>query len=117
MSEAVTAAVDRNVAEVAAVLRLLGNERRLMVLCKLIEEREMTVGSLAVGVGLTQSALSQHLAKMRDDGLVTFRREAQTIWYRIDDPRIERLIETLHALYCRRSRREPAARKGRASAC
>ena len=91
-------------ANVAAILQTLGNEKRLLVLCRLVEQGEATVGSLASIVGLGQSALSQHLAKMREEGLVTTRRDAQTIWYRLADPRIERLLETLHDLYCRGSK-------------
>ena len=87
--------------EVAGILRALANERRLMILCKLVEWGEGNVNSLAEAVGLSQSALSQHLAKMRDEGLVTFRRESQTLWYRIADPRIEELFATLHRLYCK----------------
>lgn len=87
-------------AEVANILRALANERRLMILCKLVEWGEANVGTLADAVGLSQSALSQHLAKMREEGLVTFRRDAQTIWYRISDPRIEQLFATLHDIFC-----------------
>ena len=87
--------------EVAGILRALANERRLMILCKLVEWGEANVSSLAEAVGLSQSALSQHLAKMRDEGIVTFRRESQTLWYRIADPRIETLFATLHKLFCR----------------
>ena len=87
--------------EVAGILRALANERRLMILCKLVEWGEANVNSLAEAVGLSQSALSQHLAKMRDEGLVTYRRESQTLWYRIADPRIEDLFATLHRLYCK----------------
>ena len=90
-----------NARDVANVLRALGNERRLMVLCKLVEVGEATVGSLVEAVGLSQSALSQHLAKMREEGIVTFRRESQTLWYRIADRRIEKLMAELHRLYCR----------------
>ena len=92
---------ERKAAEVADLLRALANERRLMILCKLVEWGEANVTSLAEAVGLSQSALSQHLAKMRDEGIVTFRRESQTLWYRIADPRIEQLFATLHTLYCR----------------
>jgi len=92
-----------NALEVAEILRALGNERRLMILCKLVEAGEMTVGSLVEAVGLSQSALSQHLAKMRDENIVTFRRDSQTLWYRIADPRIEQLMAELHRLYCRTS--------------
>ena len=59
------------------------------------------MNALAEAVGLSQSALSQHLAKMREEGLVAYRRESQTLWYRIADPRIEDLLATLHRLYCR----------------
>ena len=92
--------IEKAAAEVAGTLRALANERRLMILCKLVEWGEGTVKSLAETVGLSQSALSQHLAKMREEGLVTYRRESQTLWYRISDPRIEDLLATLHKLYC-----------------
>jgi ArsR family transcriptional regulator len=93
-------------AEVADVLRALANERRLMVLCKLVEWGEANVNTLAEAVGLSQSALSQHLAKMRDEGIVAFRRESQTIWYRVADPRVEQLLATLYDLYCRETAAE-----------
>ncbi len=86
--------------EVADLLRALANDRRLLILCKLVEMGEATVGSLAEDVCLSQSALSQHLARMREEGIVTFRRDAQTLWYRIADPRVETLLATLHRLYC-----------------
>ena len=89
-----------NAAHVADVLRALANERRLMILCKLVEWGEATVGTLAEAVGLSQSALSQHLAKMRDEGIVAYRRESQTLWYRIADPRTEMLLGHLQQLYC-----------------
>jgi ArsR family transcriptional regulator len=95
------ATFEANAVQVAQVLRALANERRLMILCKLVEWGEAAAGSLAEAVGLSQSALSQHLAKMREEGLVTFRRESQTLWYRIADPRIEQLLATLHRLFCR----------------
>ena len=87
--------------EVAAILGALANERRLMILCRLVEWGEANVTALATEARLSQSALSQHLAKMRQEGLVTFRRDAQTLWYRIADPRIEQLFATLHHLFCR----------------
>lgn len=87
-------------AEVADVLRALANERRLMILCKLVEWGEGSVNALAEAVGLSQSALSQHLAKMRAEGLIAYRRESQTLWYRIADSRIEQLFATLHRLFC-----------------
>lgn len=103
--------LERDVTIVADILRALSNERRLMILCKLVEWGEANVGTLAGAVGLSQSALSQHLAKMRDEGLLAFRRESQTVWYRIADPRIERLFATLHELFCRHPRK--SNKKGR----
>ena len=97
--------LENNAEEVADILRALANERRLMILCQLVEYGEATVGSLVDAVGISQSALSQHLAKMREEGIVAFRRDSQTIWYRIADPRIEQLFATLHALFCRNQRR------------
>ena len=94
------AALEGKVAAVAGILQALANERRLMILCKLVEWGEAKVGTLAQAVGLSPSALSQHLAKMRDEGLVDSRRESRTVWYRIADPRIERLFATLHDLFC-----------------
>lgn len=98
-------AFEETATEVAAILRALANERRLMILCKLVEWGEANVTTLAEAVGLSQSALSQHLAKMRDEGLVTYRRESQTLWYRICDPRIEQLFATLHKLFCQPRKR------------
>ena len=95
------AAFERNAVQAANLLRALGNERRLMILCKLVEWGEANVGALAEAVGLSQSALSQHLAKMREEGIVAFRRDAQTVWYRIADARTEELLATLHRLFCR----------------
>jgi len=93
--------IEKAASKVADVLRALANERRLLILCKLVELGEANVSSLAETVGLSQSALSQHLAKMREEGLVTYRRESQTLWYRIADPRIEDLLATLYRLYCK----------------
>lgn len=93
-------AFEATAAEVAGLLGALANERRLMILCKLVEWGEANVGTLAEAVGLSQSALSQHLARMRDEGIVTYRREGQTLWYRIADPRAEQIFATLHRLFC-----------------
>ena len=91
----------RQAGEVAGLLKAIANQRRLMVLCKLVEEEEMRVGDLAQAVGLSQSALSQHLSVMRDEGLLAFRRESQSLWYRIADPRVASLLATLHDLFCK----------------
>lgn len=84
----------------ARLMKLLANERRLLVLCKLAGAGEMTVGELAGAVGLSQSALSQHLALMRAEGLVGFRRQGQTLHYFIADPTAGRLLATLREIYC-----------------
>lgn len=94
--------------EAAAVLRALGSDRRLMTVCKLAEWGEANVTTLAEASGLSQSPQSQHLSKLRECGIVTSRRDSQTIWYRIADPRIEELFTMLHGLFCqplRKSRR------------
>jgi len=82
------------------MLKLMANERRLKILCRLGAEREMSVGALAQAVGLGQSALSQHLAKMREEGLVTTRRDAQTVFYRIADKNVARVLFLLRRIYC-----------------
>ena len=86
--------------QVAEILQTLANGRRLFVLCLLQNLGEANVTTLAACARLSQSALSQHLAKLRAEGLVTFRREGQTLWYRIADPRVEELMATLHRLFC-----------------
>ena len=93
-------AFSANAERVAAMLKSIANQRRLMVLCQLVEHGEMRVGDLAEAVDLSQSALSQHLARMREEGLLASRREGQTIWYRIADARCEALLGLLHQLYC-----------------
>jgi len=86
--------------EAAQLLKLLGHEKRLLVLCFLAVRGEMTVGELVGVVELSQSALSQHLAKLRADGLVEFRRESQTLHYRVVDQRALRVLQLLKEIYC-----------------
>jgi ArsR family transcriptional regulator, virulence genes transcriptional regulator len=92
--------IEEHAAEAAAMLRLLANERRLILLCMLIVEGEAHVGRLAERVGLSQPAVSQHLAKLREDGLVATRRAGTTIHYRIADPRVAQIIGTLKDVFC-----------------
>lgn len=92
--------LERKAAEAAGLLKLLANENRLLILCRLAMAGEMSVTGLAAAIELSQSALSQHLAKMRDDGLLTTRREAQTIFYRIADANAARLLALLKDIYC-----------------
>ncbi|MBB36377.1 MAG: ArsR family transcriptional regulator [Hirschia sp.] len=83
----------------AGLLRSLANEHRLMILCRL-GMGEQSVGQLQEEFDLSQSALSQHLAMLRRDGIVATRREGQVIHYRIADEASIRVIETLMAIYC-----------------
>ncbi|GAB2462493.1 hypothetical protein GCM10027082_12450 [Comamonas humi] len=92
--------MQQGAAQAAALLRAVGNENRLLVLCLLLSHGEMTVGALLEQVSLSPSALSQHLARMRDEGLVSYRREAQTLYYRIANPHVARLIATLKDIFC-----------------
>lgn len=85
--------------EAAGLLRALGNEKRLMILCQL-GDQEMSVGQMLPLVGLSQSALSQHLAKLRDEALVDTRREGTTIFYRITEPAVLKVIAVLAEIYC-----------------
>jgi ArsR family transcriptional regulator len=89
-----------NAAQAARLLRALANERRLFVLCDLLSAGEKSVNDLAANVGLSQSALSQHLALMRDEGLVATRRAGTVIYYRVSDPKAEAVLQTLHRLFC-----------------
>lgn len=108
--------------DASRLLKALGNAQRLRVLCLLVN-REMSVGQINEELpDLSQSALSQHLAKLREEGLVRTRREAQTIWYALEDGPAQQIIATLYGIYCvpkaaaartasaRRSRRPSQAR-------
>ncbi|ASC91559.1 metalloregulator ArsR/SmtB family transcription factor [Alcaligenes nematophilus] len=86
--------------QAAALLQAVGNPKRLVILCLLIQQGEMSVGALNEMVALSPSALSQHLARMRQEGLVSYRREAQTLYYRIEDPNVATLIGTLKDIFC-----------------
>jgi ArsR family transcriptional regulator, virulence genes transcriptional regulator len=90
---------EESAARAANLLRLLANERRLMILCQLAEG-ELCVGQLQPRVGLSQSALSQHLAILREQKIVATRRVGQSIYYRISDPAALQVIATLADLFC-----------------
>lgn len=96
--------LEDSVQSAARLLKLLASEQRLLLLCRLVEG-EASVGVLAEHAKLAQSAASQHLAKMRAEGLVATRREAQTIYYRLEDPAAMRVLNTLCDIY----RGQPAA--------
>jgi DNA-binding transcriptional ArsR family regulator len=92
--------LERKASEAAGLLKLLANENRLLILCRLAQTKEISVGELAEAVGLSQSALSQHLALLREQGLLGTRRDAQTVFYRLADPATIRLLGLLHDIYC-----------------
>ena len=83
----------------AGLLRALANEQRLMVLCNLADG-ETSVGALNDKVPLSQSALSQHLAVLRDSGIVTTRREAQVVYYAVAKGPAAQVVATLHDIFC-----------------
>jgi len=85
--------------DASRLLKALANDKRLMLLCLMVDG-EQSVGELNAKVDLSQSALSQHLAVLREDGLVSTRREAQTIYYALASGPARQIIETLHGIYC-----------------
>ena len=81
------------------LLKLLGHPDRLMVLCQL-KAGEQSVGELSSNLGIKQSPLSQHLARMRHEGVVESRRDAQTIYYSISGEKVSKVVGLLYELYC-----------------
>ena len=92
-------AMRAHAADASRLLKALANEKRLVLLC-LLAEGERSVSELNARLDLSQSALSQHLAILRDDGLVTTRREAQSIYYGLAEGPAKQVIDTLHGIYC-----------------
>lgn len=93
------AELERHADQVATKLALMANGKRLLILCRL-SEGEASVGELQRFVGLSQSALSQHLGKLRAGGLVTTRREAQTIHYSLADEEMQNMMAALYEVFC-----------------
>ncbi|HTN40546.1 MAG TPA: metalloregulator ArsR/SmtB family transcription factor [Asticcacaulis sp.] len=87
-----------NAQKATRLLKLMASEQRLMILCKL-GEGEQSAGELTELVGLSQSAASQHLQKMKAEGLVDTRRDAQTIYYRLADDAAGQVIDLLCKIY------------------
>lgn len=94
-----TRELEANATEAASLLKAMSNPHRLMILCRL-GASEASVGELQTDSGLSQSALSQHLAVLRNRQLVGTRREAQTIYYHLSDPAVRDVIQTLMTIYC-----------------
>ncbi|MBC3617855.1 winged helix-turn-helix transcriptional regulator [Vibrio metschnikovii] len=91
--------MEQNSAQAVVLLKAMANERRLQILC-LLHNQELSVGELCSKLELSQSALSQHLAWLRRDGLVETRKEAQTVFYTLSSNEVKAMIELLHGLYC-----------------
>ena len=92
-------AMRRHAGSATQLLTALANEKRLMILC-LLAEGERSVGEINALLDLSQSALSQHLAVLREEGLVDTRREAQSIFYSLAPGPAFQVIHTLHGIYC-----------------
>lgn len=90
--------LENRAGEAAELLKLLANDQRLIILCRL-SDAELSVSELGEYVNLAQSALSQHLAKLRAQGLVATRREGQNIYYRLANPTAQKLVGALCELY------------------
>lgn len=85
--------------EASSLLKALANRHRLVIICQLID-KERSVGELAELLKIRDSTVSQHLALLRKDGLVTARRDGQTIWYSIGSTQARELVRTLYRIYC-----------------
>lgn len=86
--------------EAAALMKAMSNPHRLLILCMLCDAPRASAGELARATGLSPSATSQHLARMRDEGLIGSERDAQRIHYFITHPAVQQMINTLKTLYC-----------------
>jgi len=92
-------AMQNSAKDAVSLLKGLANESRLMIMC-VLSEGEVSVGQLNQRIKLSQSALSQHLAVLREQGLVRTRRESQTIYYQLEETPAMTIIELLHDVYC-----------------
>lgn len=99
MSELSMQALAENASDAERFLKELANANRLMILCTLLDQ-EMSVAELNLKVPLSQSALSQHLARLREAGFVENRKESQTVYYRLADERVARLLPQFYDMFC-----------------
>jgi DNA-binding transcriptional ArsR family regulator len=88
-----------NAREAANLLKVLSNPNRLMTICMLLE-KEHSVGEMNQQLPLSQSALSQHLAVLRQHGLVATRKESQVVYYRLAKPEVAKILAVLYQIYC-----------------
>jgi len=113
-TEATTPAIDlgamqRHACDASALLKAMGNEQRLLILCHLVQG-DLSVGELGARIKLSQSALSQHLAVLREADMVQTRRSGQTIFYSLPDGPVQQVMQTLHAIYCGPGQETPVAK-------
>lgn len=93
--------MEQNAAQAAQFLKQLAHPARLMVLCSLVQG-EKSAGALADEINLSQTGLSNHLAKLREEGLVDYRRDHRTLYYYIKDANVMRILGVLHDIYCKK---------------
>lgn len=99
ISERSIQAMSANAAEVAEFLKGLASPQRLMILCELAEG-ERSVGALVAATGIAQTSMSQHLARLRESGIVAVRRDHRTLYYRIEHPAALELMSVLYRHFC-----------------
>jgi DNA-binding transcriptional ArsR family regulator len=105
------AALERNARSASNLLKAMSNQRRLMIMCELLRGAEVSVGDMAQRVGIGQSALSQHLARLRHLGLVGTRREAQTIYYSLNSREAIMVLSALYDAFCATPKANGRARR------
>ena len=98
--------------EAEALLKAMANQARLMILCELLDG-ERTVTELHQAMGLAMSAVSQHLAKLREEGIVANRRESQTIYYSLSSEAVEKMLAVLYDIFCAPSEKGAAKKRQR----
>lgn len=92
--------MQQNSKKAESMLKMLANANRLMILCNLVQS-ERTVNEIVEIVGLSQSAVSQHLAKLRDENIVISEKRGKLVFYRICSPEVSAILSTLYLIYCR----------------
>lgn len=91
--------ITKQSARAAELLKLLSNQHRLLILCHLIDG-ELCVSDLEQRLAISQSSLSQHLARLREQNIVEFRKQSTTVYYRLADPNVEKVLGTVYEIFC-----------------
>ena len=97
--------MENTASEVSDLLKVLANERRLLILCQLVGG-EMSVGEIAINLGLRDATTSQQLSLLRKDGMVATRREAQTVYYSLVRDDVRQLMEFIYQQFCEIPRKQ-----------